>query len=195
MAGTYLKQGSVKEAIRVYELSPQAYQNFPEQHTTTRYLTALNNLATAYRQDGQYELALHHFTSIYATLQNRGYLQSDLAGTVMNNFAVTHTLKGEYTKAITYFEKALDIKEKLYGIDSPALMDVINNLAIAYWVVHRFSDAHPLFQRSLKLAKREVKYIFRALRKQNKFNSTNITKTSSASIHFWWSLQVYSPNY
>ncbi len=163
MAGIYLKQGLVKEAISEYERFEQEFQKFPAQRSSSNYLIALNNLATAYRQNGQYELALQRFMGIYLVLEKRGQMQNDLAATVINNMAVTYTLKGEYQQAITYFEEVLTIKEKLYGKDSPVLLDVIDNLAIAYWAVHRFADAYPLLQRSLKLSVREVKYIFPGL--------------------------------
>ncbi len=163
MAGIYLKQGLMKEAISEYERFEQAFQKFPAQRNSSNYLTALNNLATAYRQNGQYELALQRFMAIYLELEKKGLLQNDLAATVINNMAVTYTLKGQYPQAITYFEEVLKVKEKLYGTDSPILLDVVGNLAIAYWGEHRFADAYPLLQRSLELSMREVKYIFPSL--------------------------------
>jgi CHAT domain-containing protein/Tfp pilus assembly protein PilF len=199
MAGIYLKLGQKKEAIDLYE-------KFSGLHTATNnsptHLIALNNLATAYRQDGQYELAFMYFTRAYEFLNRENHLETDLAATVMNNMAVTYILKGEYSKATTFFEKVLTIKEAIYGMSSPTLLDVIDNLAISYWAAHEFDKATPLFKRSLMLSHKEVNYIFPNLTEaeqiqfysQHKMNFERFTTLSIANSELHPELLVYMFN-
>jgi len=162
IAGIYLKQGSITEAIVEYERFIKTFKSVSTERNNT-YLTALNNLATAYRQNGQYTLAFTHLDEVYKILEEKNQLSNDLAASVMNNMAVTYTMEGEHGKATNYFEKVLKIKEALYGEMSPVLLDVVGNLAVSYWLVKRYDDAFPLFKRSLKLSIKEVNYIFPSL--------------------------------
>ncbi len=201
IAGIYLKQGLIKESITAYERFIQMIREFSKTNTSV-YLIALNNLATAYRQNDQYELALQYFNEAYNILEKRGALQHDLSATVMNNLAVTYMLKADFAKATDYFEKVLVIKERLFGQNSPANFDVVGNLAVAYWVAHRYKDALPLFQKSLALALKEVKYVFPTLteieqvqfyqKQKENFERFNTLAVQSASTQPEFLVQMFN---
>ncbi|CAN5371830.1 CHAT domain-containing protein [soil metagenome] len=165
IAGVYLKQGMIREAIIEYEAFAKTFKSVSQEDNNI-YLTAINNLATAYRQNGQYQLALESLEHVYAILKKKSQLQDDIAASVMNNMAVNYTLQGNLTKATDYFERVLVIKESLYGTQSPALLDVVGNLAVTYWVLDRRTEALLLFKRSLNLSMKEVKYVFPSLTAQ-----------------------------
>ena len=162
IAGIYLKQQQLGKAISGYRAYIDSRHD-SERFNDPEFLTALNNLATALRQNNQYDQALQYFNEIYGslTINNRGH--DDLAATVLNNIAVTQILKGEYVEATMKFQKALEIKESIYGPLSPLLVDLCGNLGVALWASGKPKESLPYFERSLHMSLRQVKYNFQTL--------------------------------
>ena len=124
------------------------------------FITALNNLATAYRKNNQFTVAKQYLEEAQKLLQKGELGNDDLVATVLNNIAVINTAEGEYEKAAVNYRKALGIKRSIYGDNSVLLMDLISNLAVTYWALNKPAEAIPLFKRSIELAVRQVNYVF-----------------------------------
>ncbi|HZY79225.1 MAG TPA: CHAT domain-containing protein [Cyclobacteriaceae bacterium] len=162
IAGIYLKLRQYDKALEKYQSYINS-RNDSERLTDPDFLAALNNLATALRQNGQPEKALPYLNQVYQSLNEQTRGEDDLASTVLNNIGVAQILTGNYTEATTNFKKALSIKESFYGTDSPILLDLCSNLAVSLWVDGKRTEALPYFKRSLDLGLREVKYNFQNL--------------------------------
>lgn len=158
IAGVHLKQGQLTKAIEVYETVISEFEKLLASPDV--YITALNNLATAYRRNDQVILAREQFEKAEMLLKKSGLSDSDIGATVLNNIAVINTAQGEHHKAAANYRKAYEIMRTIYGENSVLLMDLMNNLAVTYWALNHPEQAIPLFKRSMELAARQVAYIF-----------------------------------
>jgi CHAT domain-containing protein len=158
ISGLYLKQGRSGEAIAHYERYVASFEGMPKKELNRNYLMALNNLSTAYRQNGQYDQAIAGLEYVNASLAGEDL--SDFGATVKANLGVTFALTGEFDKACNYFVEALTTKEKIFGRNSSLLLDLTSNYATALWLAGKRRESLPVFQRSLDLSMREVKYNF-----------------------------------
>ncbi|HTE34427.1 MAG TPA: CHAT domain-containing tetratricopeptide repeat protein [Chryseolinea sp.] len=159
IAGIRLREGDVKLAVISFEsIENKLRKIIPESNPF--YITVLNNLATAYRTNKQTSEARATLDKAYALIKKYGLEKDDLAGSIMNNLAVLLTSTGDLEQAVVYYEKAYAQRKIIYGENSVLLMDIAGNMAIAYWELHKPERAIPLFQESIKLAIRQIKYIF-----------------------------------
>ncbi|HEX8038033.1 MAG TPA: tetratricopeptide repeat protein, partial [Chryseosolibacter sp.] len=162
IAGVHLKQDNVAGAITDYKkIIAQFGKLLPP--SDPLYITALNNLATAYRKDKQYGRALEYLDKAEMLLKESGRANDDLAATVLNNIAVLNTAEGDYEKAARHYKNAYDIKRTIYGENSILLMDLMSNLAVTYWALDKPKEAIPLFKRAMALALKQVTYVFPGL--------------------------------
>lgn len=159
IAGIHLKQDHIDQAIAGYRNVLAEFEKLL-QPADPIYITALNNLATAYRKNGKFQLAEQYLEKASKLLKAHGRSNDDLAATILNNIAVLNTAQGDYTKAAQHYRDAYTIKRAIYGENSIVLMDLINNLAVTYWALDKPQDAIPLFKKSVDLATRQVVYVF-----------------------------------
>lgn len=159
IAGMHLKEDNLFAAIGGYKKVIQEFKSLlPD--SDPLYITALNNLATAYRKNNELSLAKEYLAQANILLQNNGHENSDIHATVLNNLAVINTTEGKYADAALHYRKAYDIKRSIYGDNSVLLTDLIGNLAVTYWALNKPREAIPLFKKSMALAARQVSYIF-----------------------------------
>lgn len=162
IAGINLSQENFTAAIEGYEKVVVEFQNLLRQ-TDPLYVTSLNNLATAYRNNDQWKKARVYLEKAWTLLQKNGAEKSDLASAVLNNMAVLSTAEGDYHAAARSYEEAYDIKRTIYGDNSILLIDLINNLAVTYWALNRPEEAIPLLKKSMELSTRQITYVFPSL--------------------------------
>lgn len=160
LAGIFLREGNIKGAIERYETIRSQLESKPGESVKVFYITVLNNLATAYRKDHQYEKASEYLRKAYQLVQQLKMEQDDLAATVMNNMAVLYTAQGKLQEASRYYEKAYDIKRAIYGDNSVLLMDLSSNRAVILWALGKPDAAIVMFQKSINLAIRQIRYTF-----------------------------------
>lgn len=161
IAGIYLKQNNIQQAIRAYEALLQNIE--PSGGSLILYITALNNLATAYRNSEEFAKASAYLDNALSLIQKNKLEHNDIAATVLNNFAVLNTTTGNISKAVTFAEKAYELRSAIYGEQSVLLLDQTSNLGILYWAQNDMDRAIPLLQRSMQLSLRQVKYVFPTL--------------------------------
>jgi CHAT domain-containing protein/Tfp pilus assembly protein PilF len=175
IAGIQLKQGHYDLAIERYKhLLVQVEMNV--KHGDPIYIASLNNLATAYRSNKQYDKALVCLDTAVNLIKKYGYGQRDLGAIVMNNYGVLSTSLGNYDQASTYFQQAYKIKSSIFGENSMVLMDLIGNLAVVNWALKKPDVALPLFKQSMEMARKQVKYIFPNLNESEQIQFYNKIK-------------------
>jgi serine/threonine protein kinase len=112
-------------------------------------LLAQNDLALAYRDDGQWDRAIPLFER---TLEvEAAMLGADHANTLLtqNNLALAYRDDGQWDKAIPLFERTLAARIAKLGADNPDTLLTQHNLAMAYREAGRWDKAVPLFERTL----------------------------------------------
>lgn len=159
IAGIHLKEDNIPKAISGYQKVVAEFKKLLSP-SDPLYITALSNLATAYRKNDQWNRAREYLNEAEKLLVMHGRSRDDLAAAVLNNMAVLHTARGNYEDAAAHYRDAYEIKRSIYGENSILLMDLINNLAVTYWALDRPKDAIPLFKKSIDLATRQIAYVF-----------------------------------
>ncbi len=162
IAGIHLKENNVVQAIQDYVKVIAGFEKLLSP-TDPLFITSLNNLATAYRKNSEFRLASEYLSRAERLLRKNRMENTDLHATVLNNIAVLNTADGEYEKAAINYRNAYDIKRAIYGDNSVLLLDLISNLAVTYWALNNYQEAIPLFKKSMKIATRQVTYIFPSL--------------------------------
>jgi tetratricopeptide (TPR) repeat protein len=118
--------------------------------------TALNNLASLYRYDGQLALA----ESLYrrALDIDERALGPDHAQVArdLSNLASLYDSEGRFADAEPLYEWALASDEKALGPDDPAVATDLTNLASLYESEQRYADAQPLRERALAIREKAV---------------------------------------
>jgi CHAT domain-containing protein/Tfp pilus assembly protein PilF len=112
--------------------------------------TALNNLATLYEAQGQFDKAEPLLVRSLAIRSKE--LGDDDPGTAgaANNLAELYRAQGLAAKAEPLFTQALSVFENRLDPDDASTASVVNNLASLYEGQGRFSKAEPLFVRALR---------------------------------------------
>lgn len=159
IAGIHLKQDNIPQAIIGYQKVIKDFERLLPA-SDPLFITALNNLATAFRKNRQLDLAQQHLEKANNLLKTNGSGTDDIRATILNNIAVINTAQGDYEKAAEHYQAAYSIKKSIYGENSVLLMDLISNLAVTYWALNRPDQSIPLFKKSMQLATRQVAYIF-----------------------------------
>lgn len=159
IAGIHLKEKNITQAISGYQRVLTEFEKLLSP-SDPLYITALNNLATAYRKNNEWHQAEKYLEKAEKLLKSHGLLKDDLAASVLNNIAVLNTAQGDYKNAAAHYQTAYEIKRNIYGENSVLLMDLINNLAVTYWALEKPQEAIPLFKKSMELATRQVAYVF-----------------------------------
>jgi tetratricopeptide (TPR) repeat protein len=112
-------------------------------------LLTQNNLALAYRDDGQWDRAIPLFERTLRVETAR--LGADHPSTLLtqNDLALTYRDSGQVDRAIALFEPTLAARAARLGADHPDTLLTQQNLAMAYREAGRWDRAIPLFERTL----------------------------------------------
>lgn len=162
IAGIELKQFNISSAIDKYVKVLNSMENSVPK-SNPFYITVLNNLATAYRSNNEYDQARKTLEQGYQLIKEHRLENEDLGSIVMNNMAVLLTAISKPEEAIVFYERAYRVKKELYGDNSVLLADIASNMAVVYWALRKPAQAIPLFQKSASLSLRKIKYVFPTL--------------------------------
>jgi tetratricopeptide (TPR) repeat protein len=118
--------------------------------------TALNNLASLYRYDGQLALA----ESLYRRALNidERALGPDHAAVArdLSNLASLYDSENRFADAEPLYKWALASDEKALGPDDPNVATDLSNLASLYESEQRYADAQPLRERALAIREKAL---------------------------------------
>ncbi|WP_435008629.1 tetratricopeptide repeat protein [Tundrisphaera lichenicola] len=112
-------------------------------------LTAQNQLALAYRDDGQWDRAIPLFERTLTA--EAATLGPDHPNTLLtqNNLALTYRDDGQWDRAIPLFERTLAARAAQLGADHPDTLLTQHNLAMAHREAGHWDRAIPLFEQTL----------------------------------------------
>ncbi|MFM2120728.1 MAG: hypothetical protein RL722_2196 [Pseudomonadota bacterium] len=118
--------------------------------------TSLNNLASLYRETGDYGKAELLFLRALAIRDKA--LGADHPDTAISqsNLADLYQATGAYTKAEPLFLRALATNEKSLGADHPHTATALNNLATLYENTGDYVKAEPLYLRALAITEKAL---------------------------------------
>jgi serine/threonine protein kinase/tetratricopeptide (TPR) repeat protein len=147
--------GAWAQAIRLFTAGRSTFTtHLGPNHPDT--LRSMNNLASAYMDDGKLDLALPLYEE---TLKlRRAKLGPDHADTLlsMNNLAEGYRSAGKLYLALELHEETLKLRRSKFGPDHPDTLLSINNLAAAYDDAGKFDLALPLKEETLKLRRAKL---------------------------------------
>lgn len=115
-----------------------------EHHPDT--ISALNDLAFLYRNEGEYKNALITFEMVYdQKLKSLGDRHPDTID-ALNNLALAYMDVGECGNALDSLKKVYATRKELFGDNHPDTITALNNLAITYRNAGRHNDAFTAFK-------------------------------------------------
>ncbi|HMY33512.1 MAG TPA: tetratricopeptide repeat protein, partial [Leptospiraceae bacterium] len=80
---------------------------------TNLYATTLNNIGMVYNDQGNYDLALEHYSKSKTIREKLGLTKTDGYATNLNNIGLVNYRQGAYCKAVEWFKKAVIIREQI----------------------------------------------------------------------------------
>jgi serine/threonine protein kinase/tetratricopeptide (TPR) repeat protein len=152
---TLLSLGHPQEAIPLFIKARDTYKNM----LGTDYpgaLTSMGNLAIAYKEAGQLDLALPLLEDCLKLTKAK--LGADDPATLvsMNNLAEAYRVAGKPDLALPLLEQALTLQKAKRGADHPETLVAMNNLAAAYQAAGKLDLALSLQEESLRLLKAKL---------------------------------------
>jgi tetratricopeptide (TPR) repeat protein len=119
-------------------------------------LASMNNLAGAYKEDGQLDKALPLLEE--ALGKRQAQLGPDHPDTLfcMNNLAVAYHNAGQLNKAVPLLERTLTKRQEKLGLDHPDTLQSMNNLALAYKDASQLDKAVRLYEQVFTKMKEKV---------------------------------------
>jgi len=111
----------------------------------------LNNLATLYRNMGEYEKALPFYLRVLEIKEKGPGLKHPSATVILSNLAELYREMGEYEKALQFFQMALYNNKRALGPQHPDVATSLNSLATVYHNMGEYEKALQLYQRALKI--------------------------------------------
>jgi tetratricopeptide (TPR) repeat protein len=114
----------------------------------------MNNLALAYKADGQLKKALSLYEETVAKMTAK--LGADHPDTLrtMNNLAGAYWQAKQLGKSIPLFEETLKLREAKLGRDHPDTLITVANLGVNYKDAGRLKEALPLLEEAYRAAKK-----------------------------------------
>lgn len=114
-------------------------------------LTTYNNLASLYRDLGDFQKAADLFAMATELAESAsGVNVSDVAA-LWNNYGELLLHQGHYTEAQSAFEKAYQIWRQSLGPHSPEVAVVLNNFGALLAMQKQYYDAEPYIRRALEI--------------------------------------------
>ncbi|MCG8650943.1 MAG: tetratricopeptide repeat protein [Pirellulales bacterium] len=114
-------------------------------------LTAMNNLALAYKYAGKLDQSLTLFEETYDLMKSELGAEHPSTLSCMSNLASVYQAAGKPKLVLPLFEQTLRLRKKMLGPEHPDTLTSINNLAFAYRANGQVELALPLFEETLRL--------------------------------------------
>jgi serine/threonine protein kinase/tetratricopeptide (TPR) repeat protein len=113
-------------------------------------LTAMNNLALAYRTVGRLDLAIPLNVETLNLMKEKFGPDDRATLACMNNLASAYRNAGKLDLALPLLEETLELRKAKFGPDNPATLKSMSNLALGYQEARKFGLAIPLLQEALE---------------------------------------------
>ncbi len=114
-------------------------------------LHALNQLALAYREAGDYERARQLAERALKIVEAEKLTETVEGANVFANLGGIAVMRGDTVEAETWLGRALQIRERLLGPLHPQVAETLSDLALAYSMEGRFDTAGVLYRRALAI--------------------------------------------
>ena len=114
---------------------------------------SLNNLASLYRDQGDYRRAeefCRRALEVVKKLPDKNY--AALAD-CLNSLALIYWKEGDYRQAEPLFRQAMEIRKIVPGVKHPVYAQSLNNLALMYQAQGDYQRAGPLFRQATEIVK------------------------------------------
>lgn len=142
LGATYLKLGNLNLAIQAFEKAESILINqFGGQHPYYTYI--YNNLAIAYKENGQYEKAISYYNKALH-FQKGGKINTKETASILQNIGVVHLKRKEYNQALDYLHKSLALKENL---NHSLTSNTYYYLAKTYYLLNNIEIAEEYYQK------------------------------------------------
>jgi tetratricopeptide (TPR) repeat protein len=147
LAGNYLRQGEIDEAISLYQQSLELKRRIGNVQGEA---ATLHNLAIIYAQQGEIEEAISLYQQSMEITQQIGDVEG--AATALHNLADIHAQQGEIEQAISLYQQSMEIKQRIGDVQGEAA--TLNKLADIYLKQGHIKKAIYLYQQSLEFKRR-----------------------------------------
>lgn len=141
----YDYMGRKDDAIRYYKLSLEAKKKTGDQ---INYPITLNNLASVYRDIGQFKLAISTYEEALPLLKPD---QKSLVAVIKSGLARCYEAMSDYERALKYYQEAYAIDQELG--DKVKMAGRLNGIATAYNGLNNHSKALEIYDQALAKAK------------------------------------------
>jgi hypothetical protein len=139
------QEGKLQEALPLAEMAVEiAKQNYGSQSFDTAL--TLNNLATLYRDLGQYATAEPLFQESIEMFRKLGSRSRLTATYALDNLAQLYLYTGEYAKAEPLYQQSIEISLKVQGPQHPVTAGTLNNLGDLYYDLGQYAKSEQLHQ-------------------------------------------------
>jgi tetratricopeptide (TPR) repeat protein len=147
--------GETHLAITLFEraLTTRKAQLGPEHPDT---LTSMNNLASAYMDDGRLDDALRLRKETLELFKARLGPEHPDTLISMNNLASAYQDAGRLDEALPLYEQTLELRKARLGTEHPDTLSSMNNLASAYMDAGRLDEAIKLLEETVELRKAQL---------------------------------------
>lgn len=143
--------GDTGLALRTLETAlPERVKVSGPEHRDTAVL--INNLGSAYYQDGRLDDAILHFQRAQAIWEAIGQENSSDALNTLNNWASAAVQSGRREEAVGIFYRVLELRRELYG-PSAAMAALMSNLGKTLTHLGRSDEAIPLLQQAIVMGR------------------------------------------
>ena len=119
-------------------------------------LTSKSNLASFYRQAGQYQKSLELEQNVLEMMQRKRGIDHPQTLTLMSNMAASYKLLDQIDKAVELNQKVLELRKKKLGSNHPDTLFSMSNLAALYVHAGEFEKALAANQEVFALQKIEI---------------------------------------
>jgi tetratricopeptide (TPR) repeat protein len=149
LAGTYLAQGKITEAVKLREeVLEKMRKIFGEEHPDTS--TIMHNLASTYAAQGKMTEAARLQEEVLE--KRRKILGEEHPDTLttMHNLASTYWAQGKTTEAARLQEEVLEKRRRILGEEHPGNLNTMHNLASIYRAQGKMTEAARLEEEVLE---------------------------------------------
>ncbi len=149
LGNTLISLGLNEQAIEFLKQARELRtEKLGAQHEDT--LTTMNNLAAAYRADGQYHLAMPLYEETFGVRRVILGELHPLTLTSLSNLALGYGSRREYAQALPLLEEVLTKRQELLGNNHPDTISTLTDLATGYLSNGEARRAIPLFEDALQ---------------------------------------------
>ncbi len=142
-------ENAIELAQQALEKLKHAEEEFGPEHW--RVAVALNNLASAYKDQKRYDEAEPLFKRSLAILEKIEGPEHTIVAAGIDHLANLYKSQGRYDETEPLYKRSIAILEKTRGPDHPDVARTLNSLALIYYRFDRYAEAAPLLERALAI--------------------------------------------